>query len=112
MIYDLIKYKVLSIIKFCLTEIMLKKFREKQKEIYSKINFVLISRNGNEQLKKNKNNLEIKKQRSIADMGIQLRMRPNFIIPPEPPIIRTGKLKKTNNKFNKNNYVIKKKMKI
>ena len=101
LINDLIKYKVLSTIKFCLTEIMLKKFRQKQKEIYSKINFVLISRNGNKELKQNKCKIDLfKKQRSLADMSYHLKLRPNFIIAPEPSFINTGKIKKRNNVFN------------
>ena len=40
MIYDLIKKKIFSIIKFCLIHIMQKKYKEKEKEIYSKINFL------------------------------------------------------------------------
>lgn len=115
MINDLIKFKVLTIIKFCLTQIMLKKYKEKEKEIYSKINFVLISHNNNKllkQLKNSKSNLlesHFKKHRSLADMNVQLRLRPNFIIPPPPPI-DNGKIKNKNNGNNKyNNNLLKKK---
>ena len=45
MIYDMTKMKVFSIIKFCLTQLMQKKFKQKEKEIYSKINFALINKN-------------------------------------------------------------------
>ena len=121
MINDLIKFKVLTIIKFCLTQIMLKKYKEKEKEIYSKINFVLISHNNNKllkQLKNSKSNLlegnnkeigHFKKHQSLADMNVQLRLRPNFIIPPPPPI-DSGKIKNKNNGNNKyNNNLLKKK---
>ena len=105
MIYDSIKYKMLAIIKFCLSQIMLKKAKEKEQEIYSKINFVLISNNTNKLLKKlnylknnffdknNKMNL-IKKNKSLADMREQFRIKPNFIIP--PPINTKKKIIKEN----------------
>ena len=45
MIYDLVKFKIFSIIKFCLTHIMLKKYKEDEKKIFNKINFALINKN-------------------------------------------------------------------
>ena len=104
MIYDSIKYKMLSIIKFCLTQIMLKKYKEKEKEIYSKINFVLISKN-NKLLRQFKNSKSIlfdnsnkfsliKKNKSLPDVKESFRLKPNFIIPPP---INTGIIK--------NNYI-------
>ena len=109
MINDSIKMKMLTIIKFCLTQIMLKKYKEKEKEIYSKINFVLISNNNTKlikQLKYTKSNLFennnrlslIKRNRSLADIKDQFRLKPNFIIPPP---IESGKIKKNENIFNK-----------
>ena len=106
MIYDSIKFKMLAIIKFCLSQIMLKKLKEKEREIYSKINFVLISNNTNKLLKnldntknnffeKNKFSL-FKKNKSLADMGEKFRVKPNFIIP--PPINPT-KIKRKENLY-------------
>ena len=79
MIYDSIKMKMLAIIKYCLTQIMLKKLKEREKEIYSKINFVLISKK--KSLNKNKLSL-FKKNKSSIDIKELLKKKPNFIIPP------------------------------
>ena len=45
MIYDIVKTKIFTIIKYCLTTIMQKKYKEKEKQIYSKINFALVNKN-------------------------------------------------------------------
>ena len=105
MIYDSIKYKMLAIIKFCLTQIMLKKYKEKEKEIYSKINFVLISKNNKllRELKNSKSSIFdsinkfslVKKNASLPDIKEQFRLKPNFIIPPP---INTGIIKNNNMK--------------
>ena len=98
MINDSIKVKMLDVIKFCLTQAMNKKFKKKEKEIYSKINFVLRSNNSNLYQKlenshnklfsKNKFTLTIK-NRSMTDLKERFRVRPNFIIP--PPIKQSEK---------------------
>ena len=116
MINDLIKNKVLSIIKYCLTQVMLKKYKEKEKKIQSKINFVLISKDNNKLLKKlkhNKSNLFDNynnklslnnKNRSLVDLREQFRLKPNFIIPP----INIGIIKNKNNKNDKYYKLLKK----
>ena len=107
MIYDSIKMKMLSIIKFCLTQIMLKKLKEREKEIYSKINFVLISKNNKLLVTKNNffnNNNKyslIKKNKSVIDMKEKFKMRPNFIIPPP---INLGKNNYKNKFLNNKTY--------
>ena len=101
MINDSIKLKMLAIIKFCLTQIMLKKYKEKEKEIYSKINFVLRSNNNNKLLKQLKNNNKlslIKRNKSLADIKDQFKLKPNFVIPPP---LNSGKIKNNINIFNK-----------
>lgn len=116
MINDLIKNKVLSIIKYCLTQVMLKKYKEKEKKIQSKINFVLISKDNNKLLRKlnhNKSNLFDNynnklslnnKNRSLVDLREQFRLKPNFIIPP----INIGIIKNKNNKNDKYYKLLKK----
>ena len=107
MIYDSIKMKMLSIIKFCLTQIMLKKLKEREKEIYSKINFVLISKNNKLLVTKNNffnNNNKyslIKKNKSVIDMKEKFKTRPNFIIPPP---INLGKNNYKNKFLNNKTY--------
>ena len=113
MINDLIKKKILSIIKYCLTQVMLKKLKEKEKKIYSKINFVLINKNNNKFNNFNNKFLQnhnikfsiFKSKRSLSDMKDQFRLKPNFIVPP----INDGKTNKNkrNNILN-NNELIKK----
>ena len=107
MINDLIKNKILSIIKYCLTQVMLKKLKEKEKKIYSKINFVLINKNNNKPLNNFNNkflqnhNIKFsifKNKRSLSDMKEQFRLKPNFIVPPINNV-KTNKNKR-NNIFN------------
>ena len=96
MIYDILKMKIFSTIKFCLTHIMQKKYKEKEKQIYSKINFALINKNN---YYRKKENLILPKNRSISNAKERFISRPNFIIP--PPIVEA-------NFKNKNFPVIKK----
>ena len=108
MINDLIKSKILSIIKYGLTQVMLKKLKEKEKKIYSKINFVLVNKNNN-RLLNNFNNKFLQNQsikfsifknkRSLSDLKEQFRLKPNFIVPP----INNGKTNKNYNKIKRNN---------
>ena len=108
MINDLIKSKILSIIKYGLTQVMLKKLKEKEKKIYSKINFVLINKNNNKLLN-NFNNKFLQNQsikfsifknkRSLSELKEQFRLKPNFIVPP----INNGKANKNNIKNKRNN---------
>ena len=108
MINDLIKSKILSIIKNGLTQVMLKKLKEKEKKIYSKINFVLVNKNNN-RLLNNFNNKFLQNQsikfsifknkRSLSDLKEQFRLKPNFIVPP----INNGKTNKNYNKIKRNN---------
>ena len=87
MIYDILKMKIFSIIKFCLTHIMQKKYKEKEKKIYSKINFALINKN-NFYKKKEKNEYMFLKNRSVSQLKERYISRPNFIIP--PPIVEAN----------------------
>ena len=82
MIYDILKMKIFSIIKYCLTSIMQKKYKEKEKQIYSKINFALVNKNN---YYKKKENLFFQKNRSISNLKERFISRPNFVIP--PPIV-------------------------
>jgi len=82
MIYDIVKTKIFTIIKYCLTTIMQKKYKEKEKQIYSKINFALVNKNN---YYKKKENLFFQKNRSISNLKERFVSRPNFIIP--PPIV-------------------------
>ena len=107
MIYDMTKMKVFSIIKFCLMHIMQKKFQQKEKEIYSKINFALINKNTFYKKKPNfnkndRNSLFYVKNRSVSNLREKYAPKPNFII--SPPILQANykmqnfpKIQKTNN---------------
>ena len=107
MIYDMTKMKVFSIIKFCLTQLMQKKFKQKEKEIYSKINFALINKNTyykkkNNYNKNDKNSLIYLKNRSVSNLREKYVARPNFVI--SPPLLEPNykiknlpKIQKTNN---------------
>ena len=107
MIYDMTKMKVFSIIKFCLTQLMQKKLKQKEKEIYSKINFALVNKNTyykkkNNYNKNDKNSLIYLKNRSISNLREKYVARPNFVI--SPPLLEPNykiknfpKIQKTNN---------------
>ena len=86
MIYDLVRLKIFSIIKFCLTHIMQQKFTEDEKKIYSKINFALINKTSFykkvEPNNKNRDNNNFIKNRSRSNLGSKIFSAPNFIIPP------------------------------
>ena len=90
MIYDILKIKMFSVIKFCLTSIMQKKSKEKEKQLYNKLNLALINKNN--YFKKNENSLFLK-NRSVSNLREKFISRPNFII---PPTIVEANFKKTN----------------
>ena len=106
MIYDMTRMKVFSIIKFCLTQLMQKKFKQKEKEIYSKINFALINKNTYYKKKTNfnkndRNTLLYLKNRSISNLREKYVAKPNFVI--SPPLLEPNykyknfpKIQKTN----------------
>ena len=100
---------MLLIIKFYLTHIMFKKYKEK--EIYTKINFALII-NNNKLLRElnntksslfyNNNKYEIiNKNKNLPNIKEKFMLKPNFIIPPpiSTGIIKNGKLIKKERKF-------------
>ena len=94
MINDILKQKIFSIIKYCLTHIMQKKNQEKEKEIYSKVNFALINKNNYYKKKeKEKDSSIFIKNRSVSNLREKFISRPNFII---PPTIVEANFKKTN----------------
>ena len=109
MIYDLTKMKIFSIIKFCLTHIMQKKYKEKEKENFSKINFALINKNSFyrklefEDYPKDKGSLTFMKNRSISNIRDKFAPKPNFVI--TPPLVEAN-FKNKNfpriQKYNKN----------
>ena len=109
MIYDLTKMKIFSIIKFCLTHIMQKKYKEKEKENFSKINFALINKNSFyrklefEDYPKDKDSLTFMKNRSISNIRDKFALKPNFVI--TPPLVEAN-FKNKNfpriQKYNKN----------
>jgi len=115
MINDLIKSKMLSIIKYGLTQVMLKKLKEKEKKIYSRINFVLINKNNNKKLLNDFNNKFLqnynikysifKNKRSLSELKEQFRLKPNFIV---PPINNAKTNKNKRNNIFKNNELLKK----
>ena len=86
MIYDLVKLKIFSIIKFCLTHIMEQKFSEDEKKIFSKINFALINKTSFykkvEPNNRNKDDNNFTKYRSRSSIRSKIFSAPNFIIPP------------------------------
>ena len=94
MINDILKQKIFSIIKYCLTHIMQKKNQEKEKEIYSKVNLALINKNNYYKKKeKEKDSSIFIKNRSVSNLREKFISRPNFII---PPTIVEANFKKTN----------------
>ena len=109
MIYDLTKMKIFSIIKFCLTHIMQKKYKEKEKENFSKINFALINKNSFyrklefEDYPRDKGSLTFMKNRSISNIRDKFAPKPNFVI--TPPLVEAN-FKNKNfpriQKYNKN----------
>ena len=94
MIYDLTKMKIFSIIKFCLTHIMQKKYKEKEKENFSKINFALINKNSFyrklefEDYPRDKGSLTFMKNRSISNIRDKFAPKPNFVI--TPPLVEAN----------------------
>ena len=86
MIYDLVKLKLFSIIKFCLTHIMQKKFKEEEKKIFSKVNFALINKTSfykkPDQTYRNKDKNNFTRYRSKSNIRSKIISAPNFIIPP------------------------------
>jgi hypothetical protein len=83
MIYDLVKFKIFSIIKFCLTHIMLKKYKEDEKKIFNKINFALINKNSYyKKVESNWKNKDKNIYRSKSSIRNKFISSPNFIIPP------------------------------
>ena len=94
MINDILKQKIFSIIKYCLTHIMQKKNQEKENEIHSKVNFALINKNNYYKKKeKEKDSSIFIKNRSVSNLREKFISRPNFII---PPTIVEANFKKTN----------------
>ena len=79
MIYDILKAKMFSVIKFCLTSIMQKKNKEKEKQLYNKLNIALINKNN--YFKKNENSIFLK-NRSVSNLKDRFISKPNFIIVP------------------------------
>ncbi len=83
MIYDLVKFKIFSIIKFCLTHIMLKKYKEDEKKIFNKINLALINKNSYyKKVESNWKNKDKNIYRSKSSIRNKFISSPNFIIPP------------------------------
>ena len=86
MIYDLVKLKLFSIIKFCLTHIMQKKFKEEEKKIFSKVNFALINKTSfykkPDPNLRNKDKNNFTRYRSRSNIRSKIISAPNFIIPP------------------------------
>ena len=84
MIYDILKIKIFTIIKYCLTRVIQKKNMQKEKEIYSKINFALINKN-NLSKKGHEHKLEYRSLSNIKDIRNHKKKfisTPNFVIPP------------------------------
>ena len=79
MIYDILKKNIFSIIKFCLTNIIQKKKKEKEKQFNNKLNFALINKNNF--FKKNENSI-FSKNRSVSNLREKFISKPNFVIVP------------------------------
>ena len=107
MIYDLVKSKIFSIIKFCLTHIMQQKFSEDEKKIFSKINFALINKTSfYKKVEPNNRNKDINnliKNRSRSSLRSKIFSAPNFIIPPSS-LMGSDFKKKFFPKIEKNKY--------